>query len=327
MTERSETPQESTPQDPAWEEALDWLFRLEAQPAEAGVAADWRRWMEAAPQHAAAFEQARSLWSLSTRLEPVALRQAPPDAKVVPLRARRGLRAAVAAAVSLAACLLLFLTAALPPQRSDFETAVGEIRSVTLEDGTEVALDSNSAIEPAFDAESRGVTLLRGQAFFAVTRDAARPFVIAAGPAQVTVLGTAFNLRLEAASLSLAVSEGRVALQGPDGQALGELTAGQTLRLDLVSGAVEQGSLDPAQIASWREGILRVERQPVGAVLAEIGRYLSFPILLADEALADQPVNGRYDLTRPLEAVAAVAAAYGATLRGQPPFLLIAPAD
>ena len=79
-----------------------------------------------------------------------------------------------------------------------YGTRVGEQQLVQLDDGSTVRLDTGSEIRVRFDQGRRRVSLERGQALFTVAPDRSRPFVVEAGEASVTAIGTVFDVRREA---------------------------------------------------------------------------------------------------------------------------------
>ncbi len=96
-----------------------------------------------------------------------------------------------------------------------FSTKVGEVSHIRLDDGSEVSLNTDSTIRVTMLKEERQIELLSGEAFFDVAKDANRPFTVATEKQQITVLGTAFNVRQREDEnvLKVAVIEGRVAVQ------------------------------------------------------------------------------------------------------------------
>ncbi|KAF1047771.1 sigma-70 family RNA polymerase sigma factor [Xylophilus sp.] len=172
-----------------------------------------------------------------------------------------------------------------------------------LPDGSRIELDAVSAAEVRYRAHGRAVELLRGAAFFAVVRDAARPFTVAAGPVTATVLGTRFGVErgMDGAVL-VQVESGRVRVSRGAGEAV-ELGAGQSLR-------VEPGRPWPAPRADaapalWRQGELAFEDRPLGEVLERLERYAAFP-LSADARAAALPVSGRWRIARAADWIAAL---------------------
>lgn len=322
-----------------WQEALDWVFALDRDPDDPALAAALRAWLSADAAHARAYEEARLIWDLSPRIRPefAESRRAPAPSAAAPRRPRPGAMAggqpvrrigrrgflaggAIAAGLSLVA-----LGGGWTALRADYATDVGERKLVTLEDGSRVHLNTDTALRVVYGPEQRRVELLRGEALFDVARDERRPFAVIAGTARIEVLGTRFDTRLDASFLSVLVEEGRVAI-GVDGHdVLGgtALTRGEGVRIDLATGNARRNAAKPQEATAWRKGLLIVERWTVAQVLDEIGRYHRGYILLRDDVLAARPVSGVYDLTRPVEAVRAVTRAYGGKVTEISPYLLV----
>src|SRR5262249_28159705 len=91
---------------------------------------------------------------------------------------------------------------------ADAATGAGETQRLALADGSQVTLNTRTAVEDVSTANARGVRLKHGEAFFDVARDPARPFTVDAGPARIRVLGTHFNVRLlDSGAVAVAVEE------------------------------------------------------------------------------------------------------------------------
>ncbi|HMR62144.1 FecR domain-containing protein, partial [Amaricoccus sp.] len=194
--------------------------------------------------------------------------EAPAAALAAAERGRRPGRRRLAMAA--AACLLLLLAGGIllrdPP---DHATDPGTQATVALADGSRMTLDGDSAAEAAVDAESRRVTLLRGRAFFEVTPDATRPFVVMAGGVETIVLGTAFAVERQGGAVAVVVEHGRVAVREAHAQV--ELADGEMVEAS--AGAL--GAPGPAALASalaWRRGLLAFEDRTLAEVAAELDR-------------------------------------------------------
>ncbi len=116
---------------------------------------------------------------------------------------------------AVAATLLLFVAAAAflgyrLEQDPEYITSIGEQRTVPLDDGSRIALNSNSQVQIEFTADKRTVRLLRGEAFFEVAHNKERPFVVIAGENEVTAVGTAFEVRYEPDHIDVTLVEGKV---------------------------------------------------------------------------------------------------------------------
>lgn len=234
--------------------AADWVAKLLSGDVAASEMAALRAWIAADPAHAEAYERARAIWRDMPQPVPAPTRR----------RARVGGAMAAAAALVFAAVLspeLLF-----PP---DLASTTGEIRALTLPDGTRAWLDSDSAVDLAFTDEAREVSLRRGRVFFDVA-EADRPFRVLASGSRISDIGTAFSVDVTgiAAELDVVVDEGAVAVER--GALREELAAGERGLFGQEAHVARAGSPD---VSGWREGRISLDRMPLGQALAEIDRY------------------------------------------------------
>ncbi len=289
--------------------ALLWVTRLAAEPGnpildEARLPAtdrqELQRWLDQDPANAQAYRDARRLWHLTgpgaaqlAREEDAPLQALLRRAQAPRLR-RRLVPLAMAATVVLAGVLAL----AWQPERwlddlqADYHTAPGQLRTLTLADGSEVQLDGDSAIDVALTPQGRDVRLRRGAAYFHVSHNG-QPFVVHANDGEVRVLGTHFEVRRQAASTQVTVEEGKVAVQAlPDTPPV-LLTAAQ--RVDYGQGhAGTVQAVSPQQALGWRQGQLSFRRQPLADALAVVQRYYPGRIVLLGSDLGKRQVSGDF---------------------------------
>ena len=135
----------------------------------------------------------------------------------------------------------------------------------------------------------RGVTLVSGEAWFDVAKDRTRPFVVAAGDHTVTAVGTSFDVRLEPAGLRVAVVEGRVAVDAAGRGRISEVGAGE--RMDVTGETAFVRASGPIA-GDWRRGRLEFDGASMGEVVAEMNRYRSVPIVVADPKVAAMRISG-----------------------------------
>ncbi len=326
-----------------WDEAMEWHRRMLAAPDDAGLAAALSDWRAGDRQRDAVYAQVELVWGLSGALEPafpdpeaaardlarpVSLVGASPQRTTG--RSRRnwtgyagfGIVAALAAALLVA----VFGPGMLLRFKADHLTAVGERHRIVLDEGSVVALNTDSAIAVKFTAAAREITLLRGEAFFTVAPDpSARPFVVHGDGLRVVDIGTAFGVALGATDLSVAVQQGVVeASWGDDArQPPQRLSVGDRLRIDRRSGHARTDEVDPQAVAAWRNGHLIVEDATVAEVVTELQRHFRGFILLRNDALARRRLTGIYDLKDPAAALQAVIGPYAGTMRWLTPFFLV----
>lgn len=180
----------------------------------------------------------------------------------------------------------------VPGWQADLATATGRQRTQALPDGSTIALDAQTRAEVRYYGARRHVRLLAGTAFFRVARDEGRPFVVDAAHARITVLGTRFEVALDAdGTLRVAVEEGHVRVQDLAGAGIAhDLTARETLRWP--PGAPPRREAEPGDVAAWRDGWLDFRHAPLGEAVQRIARYSPRPLRVAPDAQA-LPVFGR----------------------------------
>jgi len=96
-----------------------------------------------------------------------------------------------------------------------YATGIGQTREIRLSDGSEVTLGARSSLDVVFRTEERRVALTAGEAFFSVTKNAARPFIVVVGDKQVRVVGTKFEVWRDASAMRVSVVEGIVEVGQP----------------------------------------------------------------------------------------------------------------
>ncbi|MEI8570426.1 FecR family protein [Methylomonas sp. LW13] len=212
-------------------------------------------------------------------------------------------------AVACCAMLAVTLTALYPPAfwRADYTTGKGEQRSVTLADGSRVMLNTATALAIHFDAGTRRVELLAGEAFFDVAKNPQRPFVVTAAGSEVRAVGTAFAVKRQSEQTEVELVEGIVEIQ--DGQQHQErLTAGQSASIGASSIALKSVG-HPDSMALWRDGYLQFDGLPLSDAIAQINQYRPGRVVLLNTALADKRISGLFRLDALDQAIASLKAA------------------
>ena len=192
-------------------------------------------------------------------------------------------------------------------QTDTYETSLGDIRTVALLDGSSVTLGGASKVRIAFSDDARKLTLIQGEAYFDVAKDPQRPFTVDAGEANVTALGTQFNVRRRDDRVTVAVIEGRVMVEPTVSIVpipwIGEhiarfvkppkpLDAGNQAVVD-ESGVGAAAQLHDATLAtSWQQGRLAFDNEPLRYVVQDVNRYASTPILIEDDTVGDLRITG-----------------------------------
>jgi transmembrane sensor len=211
--------------------------------------------------------------------------------------------------------------------QADHVTATAEIRTLKLEDGSDVSLGPKTALDVAFSGAERRIRLRQGEAFFTVASGDRRPFVVEAGPIEARDIGTAFDVRTDPDVTEVSVQDGIVDVSTPNsGQPTERLQAGESVKIVGNSDRQRQ-NLDPAQIGTWRDRQLIVDNQPVDKVVDAIRPYYSGAILVQGGRFTRESLTGVYNLADPATALRAVAAAHGASFHRLSPWLIVLNGD
>lgn len=275
-------------------DAARWLTLLHDDEATDADRAAFAAWCQLDPRHAVAVERMRSLWGSLDEVPsgPARLALNHAFAPVKPRFAARGTQA-----VALLGMLLCGWTSfeRLPVWLADQRTSVGERRQVLLADGSQVQLNSDSALDVKFDGQRRMIELLQGEMWVEVAKDAQRPFVVRTDQGTATALGTRFLVKRGADGATVvSVIESSVAVEG-NAEGRVKVPAGQqsTLRQGRAGPPQPIGKADPD---AWTRGLLKVEDQPLAEVLQNLASYRQGLLRFDAEALKDLRVSGVFKL-------------------------------
>jgi transmembrane sensor len=293
-------------------DAARWAARRLDPPA--ADDAGFEAWRAADPSNADAFER---VWR--TAQDPALVQALSLGARQRTRPTRNRARAILVGGMGLATCAFGAVLAwpqlqLLTIRPAALETAAGQQRTMVLNDGTQVTLDGATRLEVRLGSHRRQVRLVRGEAFFDVAHDAGRPFVVSAPEGSATVLGTAFDLERGGGRMELSVHRGRVRLAPPGlVPRTVELTVGQ-------SAFASQGRLSPTRrfdpaAEDWRTGWLETEGVSLDRLVERLNRVSAAPIVIADPALADRRVAGRFRLDEPEALVRNLALVHGFVVR------------
>lgn len=176
-----------------------------------------------------------------------------------------------------------------------YASARGEVKEFRLADGSVMTLDADSLATGRFDQNRRTIELEQGRAYFAVARDVERPFAVHALGKQVTAIGTQFDVGILTDTLTVTLLEGRITV-GPAGspREVKSLEPGQQLVIRGGKGLVRRLEERSAAAASWREGLLSFDDQPLGEAAAIVNRYSDDQVVIRDPAVAALRVSGQF---------------------------------
>ncbi len=276
-------------------QATEWFVRLHADDADSETRRRWSVWLAADPEHARAWDHLQQcvgeVAGLSAPLARAALVRPAGGGR------RRFLKSAAMLTATAGAAYWAMRTEPWQPLLADASTGVGQQRRLALPDGSQVLLNTDSAIDIVMGSQRR-IRLARGELLLDATRQegasAALPFVVQTRHGEVETLGARLAVRLESArSLAYALTG---PLQLTPALAPGyrrELATGQAAAFTALSVDAAEPIADSA--LSWSDGVLAVHDMRLDLFLAELSRYRS-GFIRCDPRIAHLRVSGVYPL-------------------------------
>jgi transmembrane sensor len=265
------------------EQAALWAARLECAVLTPDQSAELEAWLAGNPARRAVLsgycvlsaKLDRAVPELAARgLVSMPARRAPQRIGWSPLRiAMAGLVAA-----ALTASVVWFGRDSGRPEK--IAAAVGQRRSFTLADGSHVELNANTSLLVENGRGERRVRLDNGEAFFVVSKDKSRPFIVETPAGSVRVTGTQFNVLTESPTqLEVTVVEGTVQVRaGSDAasEAAAPVKLGAGDRASMEAGGTRLRALSASDVddaLAWRNGHIVCAGMPLSEVLARVGHY------------------------------------------------------
>jgi transmembrane sensor len=273
-------------------EAALWLAHLRGPQRDADVERGFRLWLEAKPEHATAFELATEIWERTGAVQRHQHERnlkwpKPQSGPVIHMAAMVATLAAIAVAA-----------AVWYSQRGSVTTAVGEQRTITLDDGSRIYLNTDTRAVVQYSSGERLIRLDRGEAIFQVAKDADRPFIVAAGMAQVEALGTSFVVRRDQRQLSVTLVEGKVSIvRTENSKRVSHLDPPRILRPGerLTLGAHRAPILDAPvldKMTAWQRGQVAFDSILLADAVAEMNRYSATKLMIERPEAAAVAIGG-----------------------------------
>ncbi len=285
------------------DEAIDWHIRLSATDADAATWTQFTLWLEADPANRRAYDHVEEL---DAELEDQGLRdifaagehasgviqfgRAPVERRRIPVSAW-----IAGAALAAAVLVLVVMPHTSAPASVEFETHIGETKSVALSDGTKIDINTDTRIVVALDRSVRHVTLDHGEALFRIAKDSIHPFIVTVGDRDVRVVGTVFNILYSNGTMIVTVADGHVGVlpnnTSVQTNAIALSPGDQLVHAEGTSASMVE-RIDPADALAWRQGYLIYRNAPLSKLVSDLGRYFPAPISLADKTVASQKFSG-----------------------------------
>ena len=256
-----------------------------------------KQWLEAAMAHRVAFHQARQQW-LMVEATAKAL-SATPTFQSLPVRASilldRPQHQASQPWLRVAALALCFIATSfywlLSP---DYQTGIGEIRTVQLQDGSALTLNAGSNVDVVFTETERRILLHSGELFVEVAKNPNRPFIVETPRGEARAVGTAFGVRVRDDTASVLVTEGVVDVKAHTGEPQ-RLRMNQSVKLADQIGLVNDRRIEDVTAAlGWREQRLFFSNVALAEFVEEMNRYSYQHMVIVDSELSSVRVGGAF---------------------------------
>lgn len=256
MTETAQTCEINT--SSLSEQAAEWAVCMSGEHVSSQQRADFEAWLAQDSRHQEAYAQVEAIWSSITPKKH---------------RSYSGIKSLLGIVLLLGCLYGLPFSAWLADER----TATGEIRHLTLNDGSRVTLDSNSAVDIAFDSRQRRIVLHRGRILAEVAPDSSvnrPPFIVETRDGTARALGTLYTVEQTGKESIVTVIESQVNVANrAKPRHFVTLQAGQSIRFD--SEALQLPETAPAFAASWTQARLIYQNTPLEKVIDDLARYRS----------------------------------------------------
>lgn len=308
MIEQKDTPEFKTARQ-VREEAAEWAIKKADHP-EWGEAdqSNLDHWLAESASNAVAFLRVENSWERMDRLK--ALRQSrQPRKKVWPLLK-------IATAISAVAAVgAVLLQAQSESHIATYKTAVGGHEVLKLADGSRIELNTSTKIRTSQNGSTRIVWLDEGEAYFQVTHNASRPFVVYVAGHRLTDIGTRFLVKSAAKRVQVTLIDGEVRFESSaagihEHSAL--MTAGDVVVATADSMSV---SRQPMPILErqlgWRRGMLVFKHTTLKDAVEQFNRYNAHKITVTDPRVASLTIDGTFGTTNTHHFAEAVQAVFG----------------
>ena len=308
-------------------QAADWVVQLRSPDRPAHCEQSFADWLRASPLHVREYLRAVEVWEGlahpgvgggRTRED---LIKAASDSNLVefpaavtppspPAAYRGGFRwRRVGFAMALTAVFVLAYIGWQQTAVIKVTTGLGEQHSEVLPDHSIVELNTQSEIRVGFTATERRVELIRGEAFFDVSKDPGRPFIVVTDLATAKAVGTRFSVYRAQSGTIVTVAEGCVLVRDKQaGTDTDASLAGRADAVEVIPGTqaearpgrpVQMRQADVERTFAWRERRLVFDGEPLSRVVEEFNRYNSPPLVISDRRLREQRISGVFGANDP----------------------------
>ena len=167
-------------------------------------------------------------------------------------------------------------------------TPRGKTFEVVLGDGSKIWLNADSRLEyPSCFVGDRRVVKLYGEAYFQISKDEKRPFIVETDGLQTIVLGTEFNVRnYKKENSHVTLIEGSVKVNNTANEYSVVLSPGENARV-MEDGSLGVQKVDVDTYIYWRDGYFYFDNRTLAEIMQDIGRWYNVNVVFDDARVMD----------------------------------------
>jgi transmembrane sensor len=284
---------------PLEREALARVRHLASGRATRQDVEETKRWGRQSAAHERALAEASLLWDrlgpagrnlLARRGEPVL-----PPTLSRPRLTRRAMIGGALAASAMGYAIVrppLDLWPSVQDMLADYRTIAGEQRKLTIGDGVQVTLNTESSLNvQSRSPDADRIELVSGEVAVAISPTSGRQVVVVTGDGQARAQQARFDVRHDRHVTCIACLDGEVEVERQVSAVT--LRAGQQV-VYATEGLAQPRAIDATQVSAWENGLLIFQSVPLREVVAELNRYRPGRILVVNAELGRRLVNGRF---------------------------------
>jgi len=207
----------------------------------------------------------------------------------------------VASVVILCVVALSFNKSIIPSHDPGFitqSTDQSHRATITLIDGSSVTLNANSKLSyPERFNDTARVVKLQGEAFFEVTKDTFKPFIVQSGNIETTVLGTSFNVNAYSKNqIKVTVATGKVMVNTKDQMDYDQqmLLPEQQVVWQTNKSKLSKSTVDLQHVLAWKQNMIFLDRTPLTDAAQMIEQWYNVEIIFENERIKDCLLSGKY---------------------------------
>ena len=287
---------ESNQQDKTATQAAYWQAQLSSDLVTEQHRREFELWLEERPENNIAWQEVNAFWAGLDSLTEADIADVK-SSRVIDFKTPDPIKPSsrfTRPALGIAASLLLMASLIYGQAGfyfADYTTAPGQQRNIILADGSEIIMNTDTAISVDYSAQNRQITLHNGEAYFVVSPDAKRPFEVQTQSGQIRALGTEFNIKTRQKDVTVTVYQHAVRVTAENGKVIERLSEGQQV-------AFSDDTLNPVTSVNlqrgkaWRNQRMIFQDRPLAEVIEELNRYRSGRIIVINNAIKTLPVTG-----------------------------------